>query len=115
MRSAMLTAHLSPGSYERGSVLFSFPMRELELIHAKAREDRGEIGFERANGFWRRSLVTHIGFLHHILGIHRTTEHAVGDGKEDSSGSVRMTLPCACLLLLATPQWIDVFVTPPRT
>src|SRR5438270_10278603 len=28
------------------------------------------------------ALESAVGFLHHILSIHRTTEHAVGDGKE---------------------------------
>ena len=44
------------------------------------------------NGLKLRGLITYIGFLHHILGIHRAPEHAVSDGKEvgtiskDSSG-----------------------------
>ena len=38
--------------------------------------------FERANGFLRRALIAQVCLLHHILGIHRTPEHTVGDGKE---------------------------------
>ena len=34
------------------------------------------------NGLRRRGLVAQVGLLHHILSIHRTPEHAVGDGKQ---------------------------------
>jgi hypothetical protein len=36
----------------------------------------------RVNRLWLRTPVAQVGFLHHILGIHRATEHAVGDGKQ---------------------------------
>src|SRR6266508_359120 len=54
----------------------------MELIHTQAAGDGGEIGFERVNGLRRRGLVAQVGLLHDILGIHRTPEHAVGDGKQ---------------------------------
>src|SRR6266496_6629318 len=54
----------------------------MELIHTQARDNGGEIAFERANGVFGRRLVAQVGFLHDILGIHRAPEHAVGDGKQ---------------------------------
>jgi len=54
----------------------------MELIHAQARENGGQKRLERANGFRRRGPIAQVGLLHHILSIHRTPEHAVGDGKE---------------------------------
>src|ERR1700694_2644637 len=54
----------------------------MQLINTQARDNGGQKGFERDNGFWRRGRIAQAGFLHPVLGIHRATEHAVGDGKE---------------------------------
>ena len=38
--------------------------------------------FQRRDRFRRRTLVAQVGFLYHVLGVHRAAEHAVGDGKQ---------------------------------
>src|SRR6266700_2496602 len=38
--------------------------------------------FLRANVVFGRALIPQVGLLHHILSIHRTAKHAVGDGEE---------------------------------
>src|SRR5260370_35658455 len=54
----------------------------MQLIHTQAGDNGSQKRFERGNGFGRRGRITQVGFLHHVLSIHRTTKHAVGDGKE---------------------------------
>lgn len=66
-------------------ILFSLPSREVQLIHAQSADDGGQEGFEGENLFLRRGVITDIGFLHHVLRIHRTAQHPVSDGEEVGS------------------------------
>src|SRR5579859_669640 len=54
----------------------------MELIHAQTYENRAEIRFERVNGLRLCSLRPQIGLLHHVLSIHHTPKHTIGDRKE---------------------------------
>src|SRR6266536_3119329 len=54
----------------------------MELIDAQPGHNGGQKCFIRIDALSWRGLSVQVGFLHDVLGIHCTSQHAVGDGKE---------------------------------